>query len=134
MFGTFGTGKHNFGYSPDPPEPPSDKWFEDHCPRCKHNREWVEDGQFFAECMEGGCTGFEERDCPGEYEEGFCESCDCAEACLAIWKNNQGMTVLDLVICIFVIGLLVFWTIVLTTYGSRPVSEMPIWLYWMMSD
>ena len=32
-----------FGHIPDPPEPPSDEWFEDHCPRCKFNQEnrWI---------------------------------------------------------------------------------------------
>ena len=58
---TFGTGKHNFGYIPEPPEPPSDEWFEEHCPRCKWNREWF-DGEWHGECLQGGCTGFEESE------------------------------------------------------------------------
>lgn len=53
---------HGFGRVPDPPEPPSDSWFEDHCPRCKHNKEWEENGEWFSECTEGGCTGFVERE------------------------------------------------------------------------
>ena len=61
-FGNFGTGKNNFGYIPDPPEPPSDSWFEEHCPKCKKNREWCEDGKWYSECAEGGCTGFIERE------------------------------------------------------------------------
>jgi len=52
----------NFGYVPDPPEPPSDKWFEEHCPRCKYNHEYEENGKIYAECTEGGCTGFVERE------------------------------------------------------------------------
>lgn len=47
---------------PDPPEPPSDRWFEEHCPRCKFNHEWEENGKWYAECTEGGCTGFVERE------------------------------------------------------------------------
>ena len=53
---------HGFGRVPDPPEPPSDSWFEDHCPRCKYNKEWEENGEWFSECTEGGCTGFVERE------------------------------------------------------------------------
>ena len=53
---------HDFGRVPDPPEPPSDKWFEDHCPRCKYNHEYEENGIIYAECTEGGCTGFVERE------------------------------------------------------------------------
>lgn len=56
----FNSGK--FGYIPDPPEPPSDEWLEKHCPRCKYNHEWQEDGKWYAECLQGGCTGFEERE------------------------------------------------------------------------
>lgn len=61
----FGTGKHNFGYVPDPPEPPSDSWFENHCPKCKHNREYEENGKLWAECALGGSCEYEE----GEEEE-----------------------------------------------------------------
>lgn len=85
---TFGTGKHNFGYIPDPPEPPSDEWFEEHCPRCKWNREWF-DGEWHGECLQGGCTGFEERDCTNEYQEGFCEDCDRFEECLQTWREDE---------------------------------------------
>jgi hypothetical protein len=56
------TNTHGFGRVPDPPEPLSDEWFEDHCPRCKYNREWQENGKWYAECTEGGCTGFVERE------------------------------------------------------------------------
>ena len=64
----FGTGKHNFGYIPDPPEPPSDRYLEEHCPRCKHNHEWEENGQWYAECT-NGCCEFEERE-----DEDGCEN------------------------------------------------------------
>ena len=84
----FGTGKYNFGYIPDAPEPPSDKWFEDHCPRCKHNHEWLENGKWQSECLEGGCTGFEERECTDEYQEGFCEDCDRFQECKQGWKGD----------------------------------------------
>lgn len=86
---TFGTGKNNFGYIPDPPEPPSDKWFEDHCPRCKHNHEWLENGKWQSECLEGGCIGFEERECTDEYQEGLCEDCDHFEQCLEAWRKDE---------------------------------------------
>lgn len=61
LFKTFGTGKHNFGYIPDPPEPPSDEWYEKHCPKCKFNHEWTENGKNFGECIApyGACE-FEE--------------------------------------------------------------------------
>mgnify|MGYP006958205692 FL=1 len=55
------TGKNPYCI-PDPIEPPSDKWFEEHCPNCKHNHEWEENGVWYGECLEGGCTGFVERE------------------------------------------------------------------------
>lgn len=51
-----------FGRIPDPPEPESDEWFEEHCPRCNYNHEYEENGKWFAECTQGGCTGFVERE------------------------------------------------------------------------
>lgn len=51
-----------FGVIPDPPEPESDEWFEKHCPRCKYNHEYEENGKMYAECTQGGCTGFVERE------------------------------------------------------------------------
>ena len=50
-----------FGVIPDPPEPETDKWYESHCYRCKHNREWCESGKFFSECANGICE-FEESE------------------------------------------------------------------------
>ena len=56
----FGTGSHNFGYIPDPPEPISDEWYEEHCPKCKHYREHTDNnGRVWGECDLPGCE-FEE--------------------------------------------------------------------------
>ena len=60
-FSPFGTGKHNFGYIPDPPEPQSDRWYESHCPKCKWNYEYEEGGKIYAECK-NGCCEFEEAE------------------------------------------------------------------------
>ena len=57
LYGLMGNG--NFDHVPDPHEPPSDEWFEEHCPRCKHNHEWQEDGKWYGECK-NGCCEFEE--------------------------------------------------------------------------
>ena len=51
-----------FGHIPDPPEPPSDEWFEEHCPKCIFNHEWEENGVWYGECTQGYCTGFIERE------------------------------------------------------------------------
>lgn len=51
-----------FGRLPDPPEPPSDEWFEEHCPKCIFNHEWEENGVWYGECTQGYCTGFVERE------------------------------------------------------------------------
>lgn len=53
---------NNFGHIPDPPEPESDEWFEEHCPKCKNNHEYEKNGKRLAECLQGGCTGFAERE------------------------------------------------------------------------
>lgn len=55
------TFPERFGYLPSPPEPETDKWYESHCYRCKHNREWCESGKFFSECANGTCE-FEEME------------------------------------------------------------------------
>lgn len=55
-------GRTGRGNSFDPPEPPSDEWFEEHCPKCKYNHEWQENGEWYGECTEGCCTGFVERE------------------------------------------------------------------------
>ena len=48
-----------FGYIPDPPEPPSDEWLEEHCPKCKYYHEYEEEGKCWADCELPGCE-FEE--------------------------------------------------------------------------
>lgn len=76
-WGTFGTGKHNFGYIPDAPEPPSDEWFEEHCPKCKYNHEYEEDGKWIGECKSLGGCDFEEID-------ELCAECECRNDCPGI--------------------------------------------------
>lgn len=66
-----------FGRIPDPPEPESDEWFEEHCPRCKYNHEYEENGEWYAECTQGECTGFEEID-------ELCAECECRYDCPGI--------------------------------------------------
>lgn len=44
---------------PDYPNPESDEWREDHCPRCKYYREHEVNGQYWAECTCCACE-FEE--------------------------------------------------------------------------
>lgn len=59
---TLGIGHHgNFGYIPDPPEPPSDEYLEEHCPRCKHYKEVEQNGTIYADCDLPGCE-FEEKE------------------------------------------------------------------------
>ena len=50
-----------FGVIPDPPEPQSDRWYESHCPKCKHYREWEDGGKIYGECTNGICE-FEENE------------------------------------------------------------------------
>lgn len=51
----FGTGSHNFGYIPDPPEPLSDEWYEEHCHKCVHCIETEINGEIWNECDLPGC-------------------------------------------------------------------------------
>ena len=48
--------------------------------------------------------------------------------------NNKGLTVLELIILIFLVGLIGLTLYGLICYGNKPVSEMPIWLYWLLKD
>ena len=50
-----------FGVIPDPPEPPSDKWYEEHCFKCKYYREYDENGKLYADCVKHSCE-FEEME------------------------------------------------------------------------
>ena len=76
-----------FGRIPDPPEPESDEWFEEHCPRCKYNHEYEENGKIYAECTQGGCTG----------------------AAMNDWK--------ELGLWVIVIVLVLLWVSVIISYG-----------------
>lgn len=61
---------NNFGHIPDPPEPESDEWFEEHCPKCRFNREYKDDNEWYSYCTMGSCVGFVER----EDEDGSSEN------------------------------------------------------------
>ena len=47
--------------------------------------------------------------------------------------NNKGMTLVELIICIFLLAIIAIMLWALISYGNKPVSEMPIWLYWLMN-
>ena len=66
-----------FGHIPDPPEPPSVRWLEDHCPRCKYNHEWEENGVWYGECTALCSCDFEEID-------ELCAECECRYECPGI--------------------------------------------------
>lgn len=38
---------------------PDERWYESHCPICKHNYEYEDGGKIYAECK-NGCCEFEE--------------------------------------------------------------------------
>lgn len=57
----FKTNGNNFGRIPDAPEPLSDEWYESHCPKCVYNKEWQENGKWYACCEKCGCD-FKEKD------------------------------------------------------------------------
>jgi prepilin-type N-terminal cleavage/methylation domain-containing protein len=48
--------------------------------------------------------------------------------------NNKGMTLIELIITIILVGIIAITIWGLICYGNKPVSEMPIWLYWLLSD
>lgn len=45
--------------------------------------------------------------------------------------NNKGITLVELLITIIFIVLCGVVVLGLIRYGNKPVSEMPIWLYWL---
>ena len=47
-------------------------------------------------------------------------------------KNNKGMTLIEAIITIICIVIIVLWLYTMSKYGNKPVSEMPIWLYWLL--
>ena len=46
--------------------------------------------------------------------------------------NNKGMTVIEIVVSVFFIAIIALWLYTMSKYGNKPVSEMPIWLYWLL--
>lgn len=46
--------------------------------------------------------------------------------------DNKGLTLVELIIAIFMLGLIAIGLYGLIAYGNKPVSEMPIWLYWLL--
>ena len=48
--------------------------------------------------------------------------------------NNKGMTLVELIITIILVAIIGITIWGLICYGNKPVSEMPIWLYWLLSD
>lgn len=47
--------------------------------------------------------------------------------------NNKGTTVVELIITIIFVAILGIMSWGLICYGNKPVSEMPIWLYWLLN-
>lgn len=47
---------------------------------------------------------------------------------------NKGMTYIELIIAIIILVIVGMTIYGLIAYGGKPVSEMPIWLYWLLSD
>lgn len=46
--------------------------------------------------------------------------------------NDKGLTVVELIIVIFMCILIALMVYALIKYGNKPVSEMPIWMYWLI--
>ena len=88
-------------------------WNSDKCDKCIHliEREKA-DGQMFWECNISDC----------EYEEA-----DQA-------YTDKGITLIEVIISFFIIGIVGITLYGLIAYGNKPVSEMPIWLYWLLKD
>ena len=47
-------------------------------------------------------------------------------------KNNKGMTLIEVIIVITCIVIIALWLYTMSKYGNKPVSEMPVWLYWLL--
>lgn len=47
-------------------------------------------------------------------------------------KNNKGMTVIEIIVFVFFIAIIALWLYIISKYDNKPVSEMPIWLYWLL--
>lgn len=48
--------------------------------------------------------------------------------------NNKGLTLVELIILIVLWSIIAIMLYGLIKYGNKPVSEMPIWLYWLLHD
>ena len=48
--------------------------------------------------------------------------------------NNKGMSLVELIIAIIFVVIIGITIWGLICYGNKPVTEMPIWLYWLLSD
>lgn len=48
--------------------------------------------------------------------------------------NNKGITEIELIITILAIMLIALFIYVMAAYGDKPVSEMPVWVWWLLSD
>lgn len=48
--------------------------------------------------------------------------------------NNKGLTLVELIIAIILVGIIAITLYGLIKYGNKPVSEMPIWLCWLLRD
>lgn len=46
--------------------------------------------------------------------------------------NNKGMTLIEVIISIICIMIIALWFYAMGKYGNKPVSEMPVWLYWLL--
>ena len=46
--------------------------------------------------------------------------------------NNKGLTLVELLCVIAMIAVCVVFISVMVKYGNTPVSEMPVWVYWLI--
>ena len=45
--------------------------------------------------------------------------------------NNKGLSLVEFIICAFLFILISGFLFVMLKYGGKPVSEMPIWFYFL---
>ena len=48
--------------------------------------------------------------------------------------TDKGITLIEVIISFFIIGIVGITLYGLIAYGNKPVSEMPIWLYWLFKN
>lgn len=46
--------------------------------------------------------------------------------------DNKGLTLIELLCLITMIIMCVIFVSVIIKYGNTPVSEMPVWVYWLI--